>query len=383
VSGRRDRDRAVDRVDADVSLAEVEDIRQLLMDGRGVDPARVARFGQVAVDGPGRHVQVHVRLAVDAAPGLHLQVDRPADHVAAGQVFDRRRVTLHEALAPAVEQDAAFAAHALGDQHAQPVEAGRVKLEELHILQRQAAPQQDGGAVAGQAVGVAGDRPDPPPAAGGPDHGLAAEDVQLARADLDGDHARRPPVVAEELIHNVVLVKEGDLVLDALLVEGLQNHVPGAVGGVAGAAHRLFGLVVGVAAKAALADRAVRVAVEGQAQMLQLDHGADGFLGQHAHRVLVGEVVAALDRVEGVPLPVILFHVAQRRADAALGRPGMAAGGVELADDRHLPAGEVLAGVERGRQPRAPRADNHNVEFVCVHSFQLSANRDFTCPARR
>ena len=46
--------------------------------------------------------------------------------------------------------------------------------------------------------------------------------------------------------------------------------------------------------------------------------------------VLVGEVVAALDGVEGVPLPVVFLHVRQCGTHAALGRAGVAAGGVEL-----------------------------------------------------
>ena len=52
------------------------------------------------------------------------------------------RVLRHEALALAVDQDAAFAAHALGDQDAQLVDAGGVELEEFHVLQRDAAPHR-------------------------------------------------------------------------------------------------------------------------------------------------------------------------------------------------------------------------------------------------
>ena len=53
----------------------------------------------------------------------------------------RRRVALHEALALAVGEVAALAARALGDQAAGAVDAGRVELDELHVLQRQAGAQ--------------------------------------------------------------------------------------------------------------------------------------------------------------------------------------------------------------------------------------------------
>ena len=96
---------------------------------------------KVLVDHLGPHVQVDVVLAVDAAPVADLQVDGARDHVARGQVLDRGRVAFHEALALAVDQHAAFAAHPLGDQNAHLVDAGRVELEELHVLQRDAAPQ--------------------------------------------------------------------------------------------------------------------------------------------------------------------------------------------------------------------------------------------------
>ena len=39
-----------------------------------------------------------------------------------------------------VAQDAALAARGLGEQDAQAGQAGRVELEELHVLEREAAP---------------------------------------------------------------------------------------------------------------------------------------------------------------------------------------------------------------------------------------------------
>ena len=62
--------------------------------------------------------------------------------------FALRRIALHEALAAGVGQIAAFAAHAFGDQDARAVDAGRMELHELHVLQRQARAQHHGVAVA-------------------------------------------------------------------------------------------------------------------------------------------------------------------------------------------------------------------------------------------
>src|SRR5699024_146155 len=105
----------------------------------------------------------------------------------AGEVFDIRRVAFHETLAAPVDQHAAFTAHAFGDQDTHLIDAGRVELEEFQVLQGDAAPVDDSRAVSGQAVRVARHRPDTPPTAGCEQGRLAVEDVQLARAQFDGD----------------------------------------------------------------------------------------------------------------------------------------------------------------------------------------------------
>jgi ribosomal protein L27 len=92
----------------------------------------------------------------NAAPFADFQRHRTRDDVAAGQILGRRRVALHETLAFGVGEIAAFAARALGDQHARAVDAGRVELHEFHVLQRQAGTQHHAAAVAGAGVGRGG-----------------------------------------------------------------------------------------------------------------------------------------------------------------------------------------------------------------------------------
>src|SRR5947209_17600214 len=57
--------------------------------------------------------------------------------------------SLHKALALAVRQIGTLATRPLGDQAAGAVDAGRMKLDELHVLQRQAGAQYHRIAVAG------------------------------------------------------------------------------------------------------------------------------------------------------------------------------------------------------------------------------------------
>ncbi len=222
-----------------------------------------------------RHVEVDEVLAADAPAIAHLHVDGAADHVARRQLHESRRVALHEALAGVVDEVAALAARGLGQEDADAHDAGRVELVELHVLERHTAPIGQRHAVAGQRVGVRGDPEHAPVAARGQQRGGCPEDVQLAVRDPIGDDAARDrPAGAgavDEQVDDVVLVEEGDLVLDALLVERLQDHVAGAIGGEARPTDGALPEVAGMAAEAPLVDAPVVRPIEGQAHVLELD----------------------------------------------------------------------------------------------------------------
>ena len=153
--------------------------------------------------------------------------------------------------------------------------------------------------------------------------------MQVAGGQLVRDSRGDPAIGALAVEHDVehlVLVEEVDVARHALLVQRLQDHVAGAVGRVAGPAHRRLAVVAGVAAEPALVDAALGRAVERQAEVLELDHRVDRLAAHDLGRGLVDEVVAALHRVERVPLPRVLFDVGQRGAHAALRRPRVRAG---------------------------------------------------------
>ena len=355
-----DRHRLRERLDALVDAGEVGDVGQLLLDDLATEVA---------------HVEVEVVLAADAAPGPDLLVHRPTDHVARGQLHQLGRVALHEALAQVVEERAALAAGRLGEQDADAHDPGRVELEELHVLERDAVAVAQGHAVAGQAVGVGRDPEHPPEAAGGEQDRLGPEGVELPVGDAvghdpGGSPALRGLAALEEQIHDLVLVEELDAVLDALLVERLQDHVAGSIGREAGPPDGRLAVVAGVAAELALVDLAVRRAVERQAHVLELDDRLDRLAGEHLGGVLVDQVVAALDGVEHVPLPVVLLEVAESGADTALGGAGVGAGGIQLRQDGGV---DAFAGqLESGPQAGAAGADDDRIERVVHRSSSAS-----------
>jgi hypothetical protein len=134
--------------------------------------------------------------------------------------------------------------------------------------------------------------------------------VDLARSQLERDDPARAAVLADQQIQRVELIEEIDLMLDSLLVERLQDHVTSAICGITGALDRPFAEVPRVTPESALVHTPVRKAVEGQTHVLQLEHGIDRFPGQYRRGILVDQIVATLDGVEHVPLPVIFFDVA-------------------------------------------------------------------------
>src|SRR5262249_34163901 len=94
-------------------------------------------------------------------------------------------------------------------------------------------------------------------------------------------------------------------------------------------------------AERALGDAAVLGAREDRAPVLELVDVVGGLVAEDLDRVLVAEVVRALDGVEGVLLGVVLGGVPERRGDASLGRSGVAANRMDLGDQRNVGASIV------------------------------------------
>ena len=164
---------------------------------------------------------------------------------------------------------------------------------------------------------------------------MRAERLETAVQQIPADDALAAVVVHDELPGEVLLVHL-DVAPAHLLVEHLDQHVAGDVGRVGGT--RRAG-----SSERPLGDPAVVGAREDRAPVLELIHVAGRFLAEDLDRVLVAEIVGALDRVVGVDLGRVLRRVAERRVDAALRRAGVAAGRVQLRDHRH-----VRPGIEGG-----------------------------------
>ena len=307
-----------------------------------------------------------VLVRTHAAPFAHFERHRAADDVAAGKVLRGRRVAFHEALAFGIGQVTAFAACAFGDQHARAVDAGRVELDELHVLQGQACAQHHAATVTGAGVGAGRGVVAAAIAAGRQHHSMRAEPVDRAVIQAHRDHADAAAIrtlARHDQVDREIFDEEVRVVLQALLVERVEHRVPGTVGGGAGALHRrAFAHVLHVAAEGTLVDRTVLVARKGHACVLQLVHRLRGFAREIFDRVLVAQPVRPLHGVVHVPGPVVGRVVAEAGGDTALRGNRVRTRREDLGDVRGLEAGFGRA--HRRAQARSARTHDDHVELM-------------------
>ena len=315
-----------------------------------------------------------VLLLADAAAFADLDRHRARDDVARGKVLGGGRVALHEALAFGIGEVAAFAARAFGDQAAGRIDAGRMELHELHVLERQAGAQHHRVAVAGADVRRGAGEIGAAVAAGRENRGLRAEAMDRAVVELERDHAAAAAVLVHDQVDREILDEEFRIVPQRLAIHRVQHGVAGAVGGRAGALRGALAVMRGHAAERALIDLAVFLAArERQAPVLQLVHGGRRVAAHVFDRVLVAEPVGALDGVVHVPAPVVLAHVAERGRDAALRRDRVRAGRKHLGDAGGAQAG--FGAADDRAQARAAGADHHHVVGVILDRIGVAVHR--------
>ena len=186
--------------------------------------------------------------------------------------------------------------------------------------------------------------------------------MNFAGCQLNSHHTGGRAVLDQHIQH-LELVKKIDVVLDALLVKCLQDHMPGAIGGITGPRHRFAGDIIGVPAKRPLGDAPICGAREGQAHMFQFINRLHCLLAHKLDGILVAEVIAAFDRIESMPFGMILFDISQGRPYPALGGAGMRTAWIQLAE--HSRAG-CAGGIQSRHQTSAPTSHDNYIKLMVV-----------------
>lgn len=210
-----------------------------------------------------------------------------------------------------------------------------MELDELHILQRNTPSKYNGHPVAGVRMGIRGNFKGPAVSASGKEHGLGMEDVNFSGFNFDGNHTFTD-IVLDDDIGNVKFVEEPNVPLHTLFEQGVQNHMAGAVGSVTGPADGFFAVIPGVPAKGTLRNFTVFCAAEGETEVFHFDDRVHCVSAKDFDGILISEIIAPLHGIVHVPFPVILFVVAERGTDAALGSAGMGTNRIEFAQDCYI-----------------------------------------------
>ena len=310
-------------------------------------------------------VQMQEVLSVDAATLENLAKHCPGDDIAWGKVKQGRTVPLHELFAVLVEQCCTFAARSFGEKNAQSVHSGRVELEKFHILKRQTAPQRERNTIARHGVGIGRDLEYSSEATRRDHHSFGVKDVQLTGSDFVGDYPFRD-VILDEQVHHLKFVEEPDVVLNALLVQRLEDHMSRAIRCVTGSLDCGLTVISCVSSKRPLGDFAFRRSTEGKTPVLKLKDRVDRFPRHDFDRILISEIITSFDCVEHVPFPAVRLHVSQCSTDAALRRAGVSPGGIEFA---HNGNARACGCVKRPHQTGTACTNYDRIKSVIRHAY--------------
>src|ERR1700722_18942041 len=166
-------------------------------------------------------------------------------------------MTLHEALALRIDKVSTFAARAFRNEAARPIDAGRMELHELHILERQARAQRHRVAIPGARVSRRRREIRATVAAGGQHRGLSAEPMDRSVIQLEADDAAHRALGVPDEVDRKIFDEELALRPQRLTVERVQDGVASAVGGGAGALRDALAIVGRHYAERALVDLAL------------------------------------------------------------------------------------------------------------------------------
>ena len=253
----------------------------------------------------------------------HLGIDAAADHVAC-RALALAIVVEHETLTGVIDELPTCTAQTFFEHSARHTrvfarqEPGGMELHHLHIAQRKTCAQRHGEAVhrlvaRGRVVLVHGRA-----AARRHQHRLRANKAELAGAHIDHKNAcERSPVFGRDQADCTMFLKLFDIAGQHLLHQAIDDLDPGQIALVHGAVGRLT-------REGFLMQRAIRVAVKETSDLiLQLADAHHGFFAKAPRHVLVGQPLAALDRVHEMPFDTVA--VAQCHIIAALHHAGAAA----------------------------------------------------------
>ena len=261
------------------------------------------------------------------------------NHVARSQVFYGRCIAFHKALAVGIQQNTTLTAYAFGNQHACTCHAGRVKLPELHIFQRNTRTGANAQTVAGIHIGIGRRRINTTAATGSKHYSFSVENVNFAGFHFHGGNTDDITILITNQILRCPFHKELRIGTDVLLVQSMQHRMTGTVGNRASTFYCTFTVFSSMTAERTLINFAAFYAIKRHTHVFQLNHRFRCGSTHKLNRILIAQPVRTFHGIVHVPVPTVLLHITQRSRNTALRRYGMRTGREHFRQNGTIQAG--------------------------------------------
>src|SRR6185503_10492177 len=123
--------------------------------------------------------------------------------------------------------------------------------------------------------------------AGGKDDRLGMEDMYFTSGQLDCHNARGFSGFGHDEIKHLIFIEERDMVLDALLIQRLQDHMTGTVSRMCGASDGFASDIIRVAAKRTLRNLTFGRSIKRKPHMFKLEDGINRFITHELDCILI------------------------------------------------------------------------------------------------
>ena len=297
VGSRHDRNRVFNRVDTGKLNGNLADARQFFHNFFCTDMVDFQQYVVFVFTATATFVDFHCHCT--------------GNHVTGSQVFYGWGITFHKAFAVGVQQNTAFTAHTLGNQHARTGYTSRVELPEFHVFQRNTCTGTNTQTITGIHIGIGRRRINTAAAAGSKHYSFSVENINFAGFHFHGGYTDDVAVFITNQILRRPFHKELCIGTDVLLVQRMQHRMTGTVGNRASTFYRAFTVFGSMAAERTLVNFAAFHAVKRHTHVFQLNHRFRRGATHKLNRILVAQPVGTFHGIVHVPIPTVFLHITQ------------------------------------------------------------------------
>jgi len=278
--------------------------------------------GETLVDGLwGQVVQVQVDVIAFGANTTSLEDFHghgAGDNITGGEILSSRGVSLHETFSVLVSEDTTLTTATFSYEATSTINTGRVELNELGVLDREAGSSNHTTTVTSAGVGGGAALVGSTVPTGGEHSLVGTHTMDGSVSDVIG-HNSSAFAILHDKVHSEVFNEENTVVTKGTTEKCVQHRVTSSVSdSTASVCLTTLTVLSGLTTKGSLVDLALSGSTEGHTVGLELTNGDRGLTGHVLDSVLISEPVTTLDGVVEMPLPGVLVHVAESSVNTTL-----------------------------------------------------------------